>query len=216
MNRPCRVLIASKYRLAGEALCEHLARQSDRYQALFAYCLALDKAPREFAPDVVVIWCGNCPCGVPAIRALFPEAKCVVVGRAPGEELQIRWMKEGAHGIVDEASHEVDSEHLAEVIRVVLADQVWAPRSIISRLVLETTQPARQETDDELTDREREMMSLLHLGLSNAQIGRRLFISEKTVKGHLTNLYRKLQVKNRLQASLKLRELQPDHLRTVN
>lgn len=51
-----------------------------------------------------------------------------------------------------------------------------------------------------LSRREREVMHLLCTGLGNAEIGRRLFISEKTVRNHLSNLYRKLGVANRAQA----------------
>ena len=61
----------------------------------------------------------------------------------------------------------------------------------------------RQETladQDILTRREREILGLLARGLTNAEIGNRLFISEKTVRNHLSSVYRKLGVRNRTQA----------------
>jgi DNA-binding CsgD family transcriptional regulator len=52
-----------------------------------------------------------------------------------------------------------------------------------------------------LTRRESEILALISQGLPNAEIARRLWISEQTVKFHLTNIYRKLGVSNRTQAS---------------
>lgn len=57
-----------------------------------------------------------------------------------------------------------------------------------------------QEID--LTDRERQVLGLVAAGLANKQIARRLGISEKTVKGHLTNLFQRIGVSDRTQAAL--------------
>jgi DNA-binding NarL/FixJ family response regulator len=54
----------------------------------------------------------------------------------------------------------------------------------------------------DLTDRERQVLGLLASGLANKQIARRLGISEKTVKGHLTNLFQRIGVSDRTQAAL--------------
>jgi DNA-binding NarL/FixJ family response regulator len=61
-------------------------------------------------------------------------------------------------------------------------------------------QPGRPHV--ELTDRERQVLGLLASGLANKQIARRLGISEKTVKGHLTNLFQRIGVSDRTQAAL--------------
>jgi DNA-binding NarL/FixJ family response regulator len=57
-----------------------------------------------------------------------------------------------------------------------------------------------------LTVREEEVLELLGLGLSNAEIGKRLFISQSTVKVHVRHVLRKLEVKNRIQAALVARQ----------
>ena len=68
----------------------------------------------------------------------------------------------------------------------------------------------------DLTDRERQVLGLLASGLANKQIARRLGISEKTVKGHLTNLFQRIGVSDRTQAALwaertgALKELAPE------
>jgi DNA-binding NarL/FixJ family response regulator len=61
-------------------------------------------------------------------------------------------------------------------------------------------QPGRPAV--ELTDRERQVLGLLAAGMANKQIARRLGISEKTVKGHLTNLFQRIGVSDRTQAAL--------------
>jgi DNA-binding NarL/FixJ family response regulator len=61
---------------------------------------------------------------------------------------------------------------------------------------------AEQQTDPELTPREREVLALLADGLPNKLIARRLDISEKTVKAHLTNIFHRIGVTDRTQAAL--------------
>ena len=56
------------------------------------------------------------------------------------------------------------------------------------------------EKDDELTDREREVLNCLIKGCTNKEIAKALFISEKTVKNHLSSIFKKLNVNGRLQA----------------
>jgi DNA-binding CsgD family transcriptional regulator len=59
-----------------------------------------------------------------------------------------------------------------------------------------------------LTDREREVLKMVTLGMSNKQIGAKLFISEKTVKTHANHIFHKLGVTNRLQATLAFQSYQ--------
>ena len=61
---------------------------------------------------------------------------------------------------------------------------------------------AEQHSDPELTPREREVLALLADGLPNKLIARRLDISEKTVKAHLTNIFQRIGVTDRTQAAL--------------
>jgi DNA-binding NarL/FixJ family response regulator len=61
--------------------------------------------------------------------------------------------------------------------------------------------PTQKEPRTELTERETEIVQLVGKGLSNAEVGRRLLVTEQTVKFHLSNIFRKLNVTNRTQAS---------------
>ena len=63
-----------------------------------------------------------------------------------------------------------------------------------------TPRPTPPKALDELSDREREVFRLIARGLSNAEIGKELFISETTVKTHVTHILQKLDLRDRVQA----------------
>jgi DNA-binding NarL/FixJ family response regulator len=77
-----------------------------------------------------------------------------------------------------------------------------APLAPKAAAALLADRSARTSTEIELTGREREVLQLVVDGLANKQIARRLGISEKTVKGHLTNLFQRIGVADRTQAAL--------------
>ena len=64
------------------------------------------------------------------------------------------------------------------------------------------TRRATQDPRDQLSDREREVLGLVADGLANKQIARRLGISERTVKAHLTSIFQRIGVTDRTQAAL--------------
>jgi DNA-binding NarL/FixJ family response regulator len=77
-----------------------------------------------------------------------------------------------------------------------------APLAPKAAAALLADRSARSSTEIELTGRERDVLQLVVDGMANKQIARRLGISEKTVKGHLTNLFQRIGVADRTQAAL--------------
>lgn len=71
-----------------------------------------------------------------------------------------------------------------------------------SKIALGHAQPIEKEILDTLTHREKEILHLVSVGMSNQQISKNLFISEQTVKVHVSNILKKLQMKNRTQLAL--------------
>ena len=71
-----------------------------------------------------------------------------------------------------------------------------------ARILLNTSRSRRAGATDELTGREREVLALVATGLNNRQIGRRLDITERTVKSHLHNIFQRLGVTHRTEAAL--------------
>ena len=95
-------------------------------------------------------------------------------------------------------------EELIEAVRIVAAgDALLAPsvtRRIIAEFVRQPATPTLPETIQRLTDREMETLRLLARGLSNAEMARELFVSEATVKTHVSSVLTKLALRDRAQA----------------
>ena len=94
-------------------------------------------------------------------------------------------------------------EQLLEAIRTVAAGDALLSPSVTKRVIRQFTQLPRRTAPrafDELTARERDVLRLLTHGLSNAEIGAQLYISETTVKTHVTRVLQKLDLRDRAQA----------------
>jgi DNA-binding NarL/FixJ family response regulator len=90
------------------------------------------------------------------------------------------------------------SKTLMEAIRSVAAGNVWLPPSVQGELAARLRHPALSP----LSAREEEVMRLVALGLRNAEIARKLFISEQTVKSHLSNIFQKLEIQDRVELTV--------------
>ncbi len=128
--------------------------------------------------------------------AQVPSLKAVVVSAS---EEQSRIEAAFAAGAVVYVLKRAEPGDLASAIRQVFARSLYLAGST-------TTQPARAARSDEaenvgLTRREREILQLVAEGLTNGDVARKLWVTEQTVKFHLANIFRKLNVTNRTQAS---------------
>ncbi len=113
-------------------------------------------------------------------------------------------IKSGANGYFLKSD---SASSLVNNIRAVARGEVLLPPSIAPRLLNEFARVAKNHEKFErqssiLTSRERDVMDLMAAGFGNKQIARKLFISEKTVRNHISNLYRKLSCNSRSQAVL--------------
>lgn len=93
------------------------------------------------------------------------------------------------------------SELIDTIHRVMDGEIVIHPR-VANRLIEELTRSEQEQDEVKLTKRERDVLSLLVKGNSNKEMAENMFISEKTVKNHLTSIFRKLGVKDRTQAAV--------------
>jgi DNA-binding NarL/FixJ family response regulator len=120
------------------------------------------------------------------LRMRLPEASIVACSE-PVESRIIRWaMDRGVHGIIWNSRLE---EGLELTLRTVHAGQVVMPREVL-----------RDASPPELTNREKQALSMVIMGLTNLEIAQKLFISENTVKSHLNTAYKKLGVHSRAEA----------------
>jgi DNA-binding NarL/FixJ family response regulator len=109
-------------------------------------------------------------------------------------------MKAGASGFL---LKDLRPEDLARAVRTVAAGETLLAESVTRRLVerfVRRPHPDEQPELGELTSREREVLELIARGLSNAEIGAALHLTEATVKTHVTHVLRKLGLRDRVQA----------------
>jgi DNA-binding NarL/FixJ family response regulator len=107
----------------------------------------------------------------------------------------------GASGYV---LKQIKGSDLVSAVRTVAAGQSLLDPSATARLMARLRQGPEPEPDalPGLTDREREILALIGEGLTNRQIGQRLYLAEKTVKNHISRLLAKLGVERRIQAAV--------------
>ena len=124
------------------------------------------------------------------IRNEFPEARIIVLTTYTGDIQVLRALRAGARAYI--LKGQVHKE-LLETIRAVHAGQKRIPPEIAAEL-------AEHATDDELTQRELDVLRLIAAGNGNKQIADQLAIGEATVKSHVTNILSKLSANDRAHA----------------
>ncbi|MGS3139080.1 LuxR C-terminal-related transcriptional regulator [Aeromonas sanarellii] len=134
-----------------------------------------------------------------AICHCFSEASAVLLNAPTSTDKELLLMWPHTSGLF---FRQDSLDRLVIGIRKVLQGEYWIPRHLLCDLVdyyrKGNGQPLRQQTL--LTAREQEIVRHLMTGASNTEIADNLFVSEHTVKSHLYNVFKKLNVKNRLQA----------------
>ena len=142
------------------------------------------------------------------LREQCPEVRILALTIHDDENYMIKMIKSGAAGYL---LKDVEPSMMLQAIRKVHAGESFVEPSLTKKLFLGITnreepkpagQPAGIPDSDRLSAREIEVLQLIGRGLSNAEMARELFLSEKTVKNHLTNIFRKIQVTDRTQAVL--------------
>jgi two-component system nitrate/nitrite response regulator NarL len=126
------------------------------------------------------------------IAGLAAKVKVIVVTASEHAEDSLAVIRAGASGVVFKR---FAIENLVEAITEVAAGKVWMPSSLQARIAAELREPAAAP----LTPREREIVGYVALGMRNAEVAKKLFISEDTVKTHLNNVFQKLGVRDRVQ-----------------
>ncbi|MCW1098811.1 response regulator transcription factor [Streptomyces sp. RS2] len=137
------------------------------------------------------------------LRSRMPELACLMLTSFDDEEALLDSIMAGAAGYV---LKQIQGSDLVTAVRTVAAGQSLLDPSAATRLMarLRGEQTKEEEPDalPGLTDREREILALIGEGLTNRQIGERLYLAEKTVKNHISRLLAKLGVERRIQAAV--------------
>ena len=131
--------------------------------------------------------------GIEAISSIlkdFPDARIIILTTYDGDENIHRGLQTGAKGYLFKDS---DRSEILKAIRTVYAGKNYIPQSVGAKLVERMSNP-------QLSDRELDVLKLLATGKSTKDISSELYITEGTVKFHITNILGKLDVSDRTQA----------------
>jgi DNA-binding NarL/FixJ family response regulator len=134
------------------------------------------------------------------IVARDPSARVLILTTFDLDEYVYEALRAGASGFV---LKDDPPEQLIAAVRTVAAGDALLSPAVTRRVIKQFTRvprPSPPKELDELTDREREIFALIADGLSNAEIGERLYISDTTVKTHVTHIFQKLNLRDRVQA----------------
>ncbi|MET9908159.1 response regulator transcription factor [Streptomyces sp. NPDC006476] len=138
------------------------------------------------------------------LRSRMPELACLMLTSFDDEEALLDSIMAGAAGYV---LKQIQGSDLVSAVRTVASGQSLLDASATTRLMARLRQGRQPEEEEPealpgLTDREREILALIGEGLTNRQIGQRVFLAEKTVKNHISRLLAKLGVERRIQAAV--------------
>ncbi|HKG56840.1 MAG TPA: response regulator transcription factor [Candidatus Limnocylindrales bacterium] len=160
---------------------------------------------RRLKPDVVLmdLLMPNMD-GITAIgriKAEMPETEIVTMTSFIEEEKVTAALEAGASGYV---LKDAEAEEVAAAIRAAFAGEMHLDPAVARLLAqrLRMKKPSADDLVEPLTDRERDVLGLLGQGMSNKEIGTRLFITERTARTYVSNILGKLGLASRTQAAL--------------
>ncbi|MFD7413200.1 response regulator [Kitasatospora purpeofusca] len=142
------------------------------------------------------------------LRSRMPDLACLMLTSFDDEEALLDAVMAGAAGYV---LKQISGTDLVTAVRTVASGRSMLDPGAATRLLNRLRSEAQPERPaaggPELTTREQEVLALIGEGLTNRQIGERLYLAEKTVKNHVSRLLAKLGVERRVQAALIATEL---------
>ncbi|MGA5703953.1 response regulator [Peterkaempfera bronchialis] len=137
------------------------------------------------------------------LRSQMPELACLMLTSFDDEEALLDAIMAGAAGYV---LKQIKGTDLVTAVRTVASGQSMLDPGATTRLMARLREEKHPEPEEELlsglTERERQILALIGEGMTNRQIGQRLYLAEKTVKNHISRLLAKLGVERRVQAAV--------------
>ena len=169
------------------------------------------ETPQDAAPSVIVYSLDDggeehLTSGVGRLKELAPGAAVVVFAASANLSLARAAVLAGADGFLHSG---MPPEQIVRALHKAQEGEEVLPREVLTGLVKEMMAKEREPDLYSLGSRKVEILEMVAEGLSNAQIAKRLYLSESTIKGHLKSAYKALGVKNRNQAARLVRRNHP-------
>ncbi len=207
MNEKFHIVVIDDHPLFREGVVSTLESEED-FQVVAEGTTADDAVnlASEHLPDLLLLDI-NIPGGgltvVPKIAASNPATKIIMLTASEQEDDVVRSLKAGARAYIVKG---VAARELKSILRAVHKGEAYVTPALAASLLSDFKNAASDSGDSgplhELTEREREILEHVAIGQSNKEIAAELFLSEKTVKYHMTNILQKLHVRNRVEAAL--------------
>jgi NarL family two-component system response regulator LiaR len=205
MSEKIRVMIVDDHPVVRRGIQSLLAEEED-IQAVGEAVNgkdALEKV-KSLKPDVILMDLVmpemNGIEAIEKITASQPDARILVMTSFAADDKVFPSIKAGALGYLLKDS---DPEDLIRMIRQVYRGELSIHPTIARKVIQELNRPAKEPlTPSPITEREEEILQLLAQGLDNKEIAERLVVRDATVRTHVSNILRKLQLANRVQATL--------------
>lgn len=201
MTEPIRVMIVDDHQLVRSGLTQ-LIDGAEGVTVVGGFATGREAIGRvlELAPDVVLMDVSMPGMdGIAATRELLhtrPATRVVMLTSYSEDETVLAALDAGASGYL---LKDADPDEVIRGVRAAAAGEApLAPRA--ARALIGAR--GRPRSEEHLTPREEEVLALVGEGLANKQIARRLSISEKTVKAHLTSVFQRIGVESRTEAAL--------------
>lgn len=210
-NQPIQVLMLDHHTLVRDGLCllledfpkiEVVGQAGSSEEGL--------ELVKKFNPDIILLEL-NLDCEldtevIPELLEVSNHAKILLVTGIDETQIHNLAIQMGAMGVVHKSQNK---RVLIKAIEKVHAGEVWIDRTMMANILTRMTRARLKIQNDPevekislLSVREREVVTLIGEGLKNKEIARRLTISETTVRHHLTSIYSKLQVSDRLELTI--------------
>lgn len=209
---PIRILIADDHKLLREGIRNFLSLEPD-FEIVGEATNGEEAVTQAAAlkPDVMLLDI-NMPKAngievASRLKASCPEVRILALTIHDDQNYMMNMIQSGAAGYL---LKDVEPAMMVQAIRRVAAGESYVEPSLTKKLFQGITNREEQKPapapgmveGDRLSAREIEVLRLIGKGMSNAEIARELYLSEKTVKNHLTNIFRKIDVTDRTQAVL--------------
>lgn len=141
---------------------------------------------------------------VETLKRTFPQCRFLVLADVPFEQEGIASLRVGAEGY---ANTYMTPRMLQKAVEVVLMGEIWVGRRLMHQVLAQWRQKTEPSPLELLTDRERQVALLVAEGLPNKQIADQLGVKERTVKAHLTAIFRKTGFKDRTSLAVRINQL---------
>jgi len=205
MSNPIRVMIVDDHPVVRRGIKSLLGEEED-IQVVGEAVNGKDALEKIAAlqPDVILMDLVMPEMGgieaIEKITALHPNARILVMTSFAADDKVFPSIKAGALGYLLKDS---DPEDLIRMIRQVYRGELSIHPTIARKVIQELNRPVQEPlTPSPLTEREMEILQLLAQGVENKEIALRLFVRDATIRTHVSNILGKLQLANRVQATL--------------